>query len=127
MEDHLDPALTETDALLKRQNHLILERPFLGPLNGRKTPKGYFDADEPRRGRGGRGGRASRKRGPRKAAEPTGDVKYRLNMATNAYMGGRIDEAIEYVEDAIRINAETHRAWMLLASFLEEKGNKKGH
>ncbi|KAI1082231.1 TPR-like protein [Whalleya microplaca] len=128
MEDHLDPALTETDALLERQNDLNLEGSFRGPLNARKTPRGYFDqTDEPRRGRGGRGGRASRKRGPRKAAEPTGDVKYRLNMASNAYMDGRLDEAIEYVEDAIRINAETYRAWVLLASFLEEKGDKKGH
>ncbi|GAP86561.1 putative transcription factor tau subunit sfc4 [Rosellinia necatrix] len=96
-------------------------------------PSRYHDKDddEPRQGRRGRGrGRGARgrgvKRGPRKAAEPTGDVKYRLNMASNAYMDRRLDEAIEWVEDAIRINAEIYQAWTLLASFLEEKGDLKG-
>ncbi|KAJ2988727.1 hypothetical protein NUW58_g3828 [Xylaria curta] len=47
-------------------------------------------------------------------------------MASSAYMDGRLDEAIDWVEDAIRINAETYRAWTLLASLLEEKGDLKG-
>lgn len=66
-------------------------------------------------------GRVVKRRGPRKAAEPTGDVKMRLSLASNAYIQGNIDEAIEFVEDAIRINAETHRAWTLLAELFIEK------
>jgi general transcription factor 3C polypeptide 3 (transcription factor C subunit 4) len=46
-------------------------------------------------------------------------------MASDAYMDGRIDDAIEWVEDAIRINAEIFRAWRLLATLLEEKGDLK--
>ncbi|KXJ94601.1 hypothetical protein Micbo1qcDRAFT_193734 [Microdochium bolleyi] len=87
-------------------------------------------------GRGGRGGGAAaadaasriiKKRGPRKAAEPTGDIKLRLNTASTLYLEGRVDEAIEIVEDAIRINAEIHRAWVLLAQLFEERGDyRKG-
>ncbi|RYP72438.1 hypothetical protein DL771_004233 [Monosporascus sp. 5C6A] len=75
----------------------------------------------PTRGRA----RVPKKRGPRKAAEPTGDVKLRLNMASEAYVQGRIDDAIKLVEDAIRINAEIHRAWILLAQLFEERGELK--
>lgn len=72
-------------------------------------------------------GRVIRKRGPRKAAEPTGDIKLRLNTASTLYLEGRVDEAIEIVEDAIRINAEIHRAWVLLAQLFEERGDyRKG-
>ncbi|KAI1423812.1 hypothetical protein F5Y12DRAFT_785755 [Xylaria sp. FL1777] len=123
-----------TDALLERQLDLQDRSDEESESdNRRKRPLRYNDEDddEPqhsRRGRGrGRGGRGrGARRGPRKAAEPTGDVKYRINMASNAYVNGRLDEAIEWVEDAIRINAETYRAWTLLASFLEEKGDLKG-
>ncbi|KAI0014150.1 TPR-like protein [Xylariaceae sp. FL0662B] len=124
IENPVDPALTATDALLEQQEDLRSRDSH----DAQNASGGYFETNnESRRGRGGRGGRASRKRGPRKAAEPTGDVKYRLNMASNAYMDGRLDEAIEFVEDAIRINAETYRAWTLLSSFLQEKGDKKGY
>ncbi|KAI1755350.1 hypothetical protein F4782DRAFT_488209 [Xylaria castorea] len=107
-----------TDALLERQLDL-------------QQGSDEEDDDEPQRGRRGRGrGRGGRgrgpRRGPRKAAEPTGDVKYRINMASNAYVEGRLDEAIEWVEDAIRINAEIYRAWSLLTSCLQEKGDLKG-
>jgi len=72
-------------------------------------------------------GRVIRKRGPRKAAEPTGDIKLRLNTASTLYLEGKVDEAIEIVEDAIRINAEIHRAWVLLAQLFEERGDyRKG-
>ncbi|KAI1355681.1 hypothetical protein F5Y01DRAFT_269512 [Xylaria sp. FL0043] len=122
-----------TDALLERQIHLQDGSDEGSESDQRQQGGSRYrnnDDDEPRRGRRGRGrGRAGRsrgaRRGPRKAAEPTGDVKYRLNMATNAYVNGRLDEAIDWVEDAIRINAETYRAWTLLASFLEEKGDLK--
>ncbi|KAI1282496.1 hypothetical protein F5Y07DRAFT_352769 [Xylaria sp. FL0933] len=122
-----------TDALLERQIHLQDGSDEGSESDQRQQGGSRYrndDDDGPRRGRRGRGrGRAGRsrgaRRGPRKAAEPTGDVKYRLNMATNAYVNGRLDEAIDWVEDAIRINAETYRAWTLLASFLEEKGDLK--
>jgi general transcription factor 3C polypeptide 3 (transcription factor C subunit 4) len=65
------------------------------------------------------------RRGPRKPAEPTGDVKLRLASASNAFMGGRLDEALDYVNDAIRINGEIHRAWSLLAEILRERKEYK--
>ncbi|OTB17969.1 hypothetical protein K445DRAFT_315719 [Daldinia sp. EC12] len=128
MEKEADPMDSATDALLERQNHLNAENPMpkLPPMRG--LIRKYLRADiKPDRPRGGRGGRGAKKRGPRKAAEPTGDIKYRLNMASNAYMDGRIDEAIDFVNDAIRINAETYRAWVLLASLRQEKGDREGH
>ncbi|KAI0391317.1 hypothetical protein F5Y17DRAFT_441000 [Xylariaceae sp. FL0594] len=125
-----------TDALLQRQLDLqgASDDEESESENRQKRPSGYSDEedeDNPRRARRGRRrGQQARgkgvKRGPRKAAEPTGDVKYRINMASEAYMNGRLDEAIDWVEDAIRINAETYRAWVLLASLLEEKGDLKG-
>ncbi|KAI1824812.1 hypothetical protein F4861DRAFT_538647 [Xylaria intraflava] len=122
-----------TDALLERQLGLQDESDDESESENRQYHSRYNDEDynESRhgsRGRGrGRGGRGrGTRRGPRKAAEPTGDVKYRINMAWNAYVDGRLDEAIEWVEDAIRINAETYRAWALLTTFLEEKGDLKG-
>ncbi|KAI0532387.1 hypothetical protein GGR58DRAFT_490450 [Xylaria digitata] len=123
-----------TDALLERQLDLRDGSDEESDLEDRREGLSRYhddNDDEQQRGRRGRGrGRGGRgrgaRRGPRKAAEPTGDVKYRINMASNAYMDGRLDEAIEWVEDAIRINAETYRAWTLLASLLEEKGDPKG-
>ncbi|KAI0971753.1 hypothetical protein F4678DRAFT_431779 [Xylaria arbuscula] len=122
-----------TDTLLERQLNLQAASDEDSESDNRqRRPSRYNkNENEPRRGRrgrgrgrgGGRGGGV--KRGPRKAAEPTGDVKYRLNMASNAYVNGRLDEAIGWVEDAIRINAETYRAWTLLTSFFEEKGDLK--
>ncbi|KAI1133052.1 hypothetical protein F5Y10DRAFT_230058 [Nemania abortiva] len=123
-----------TDALLKRQLELQDKSDEGSESENRRRGLSRYDEeedDEPqrtRRSRGrGRGGRArGTKRGPRKAAEPTGDVKYRIHMASSAYTDGRLDEALEWVEDAIRINAETYRAWTLLASILQEKGDLKG-
>ncbi|KAI1801601.1 TPR-like protein [Daldinia bambusicola] len=125
MQDESGPMDSATDALLERQNELNAENPMpkLPPMRGliRKYLHADIKPDRPR------GGRSAKKRGPRKAAEPTGDIKYRLNMASNAYMDGRIDEAIDFVNDAIRINAETYRAWVLLASLRQEKGDREGH
>ncbi|KAI1632115.1 hypothetical protein F4809DRAFT_629154 [Biscogniauxia mediterranea] len=125
VEEEANPADATTDPLLQMQNDLQNDPDFdEGPPLKRFRPgraPSYFEKDqEPRRQR------VPKKRGPRKAAEPTGDVKYRINMASNAYMDGDLDKAIEWIEDAIRINAETYRAWALLASFLEEKGDNKG-
>jgi general transcription factor 3C polypeptide 3 (transcription factor C subunit 4) len=125
---------SSTDALLQRQLDLQDASDNESESESRQRHLSRYsdeDDDDPRRSRRGRGRRRPArgkgvKRGPRKAAEPTGDVKYRINMASEAYMNGRLDEAIEWVEDAIRINAETYRAWTLLASLLEEKGDLKG-
>lgn len=126
-EDEVNAIDTATDALLERQNVLFQDNhplPKLPRIRGlsAKHFMGETKSNQSTRRRRG----TTRRRGPRKAVEPTGDIKYRLNMASNAYMDGRIDEAIGYVEDAIRINAETYRAWTLLASFLREKKDMKG-
>jgi general transcription factor 3C polypeptide 3 (transcription factor C subunit 4) len=62
-------------------------------------------------------------RGPRKAAEPTGDIKFRLSKASQAFIDENYDEAMEIVSDVIRINAETYEAWTLLASIFKELGD----
>jgi general transcription factor 3C polypeptide 3 (transcription factor C subunit 4) len=62
-------------------------------------------------------------RGPRKAAEPTGDIKSRLSKASQAFIDENYDEAMEIVSDVIRINAETYEAWTLLASIFRELGD----
>ncbi|KAI1327834.1 hypothetical protein F5Y16DRAFT_370410 [Xylariaceae sp. FL0255] len=112
---------TSTDALLKRQ--MDLQNANQNESDG--------EGQTSRQNRGG--GRARRRpgrsaggqRGPRKAAEPTGDVKLRLNMALDAYTNKRVEEAIGWVKDAIRINAETYRAWIMLAGFLDDTGEHK--
>jgi general transcription factor 3C polypeptide 3 (transcription factor C subunit 4) len=72
------------------------------------------------RGRGrGRGG----PRGPHRAAEPTVEIKFRLGKASQAFIEEKYDEAMEIVSDVIRINAETHEAWILLASIFKELGD----
>jgi general transcription factor 3C polypeptide 3 (transcription factor C subunit 4) len=81
-----------------------------GRARGRGRPRG------PGRGRGSA-------RGPRKAAQPTGDIKLRLGRASQAFIEERYDEAMDMVSDVIRINAETHEAWMLLASIFKELGD----
>lgn len=80
---------------------------------------GSFDRG---RGRGkGRKGRVFR--GPRKAAEPTGDIRARLGRASQAFILENYEEAKALVEEVIRINAETHEAWTLLASIFRELGD----
>ena len=63
-------------------------------------------------------------RGPRKAAEPTGDIKARLGEAAKAFLAGRYDEAREICAEIIRINAETHEAWTTTASCFLEMGQR---
>ena len=148
------PVDTETDSLLRRQNALIrqeaaegdgsqseeqdsdalddAEQHVLADFEGgprKRAKKNTQYSEGGSRGSGqpsSRGrGRTKQKRGPRRAAEPTGDVKLRLNMASEAYVQGRVGDAIKLVEDAIRINAEIHRAWVLLAQLFEEQGDLK--
>jgi general transcription factor 3C polypeptide 3 (transcription factor C subunit 4) len=63
-------------------------------------------------------------RGPRKAAEPTGDIKARLGQANGAFFAGKYSEAQAIVTEVIRINAETHEAWTILASVFMELGRR---
>jgi len=62
-------------------------------------------------------------RGPRKAAEPRGDIKARLSKANRAFMMGDYQEARDTIYEIIRINAETHQAWTTLASIFREEGH----
>ncbi|KAK7733961.1 transcription factor TFIIIC subunit tfc4 [Cytospora paraplurivora] len=56
-------------------------------------------------------------------AELSADIKYQLSRASQAWVvDGRRDEALEIVLEIIRVNAETHEAWILLSSIYEEMG-----
>lgn len=71
----------------------------------------------------GRGKARSIFRGPRKAAEPTGDIRARLGRASQCFIEEQYEEAKALVEEVIRINAETYEAWTLLASIFRELGD----
>lgn len=109
------------DPLLARQNDLFTFEGSVRTFVGAGSEKSLVSefGDKPVRQR------KSVKRGPRKPAEPTGDVKLRLSAATNAFMSGDLDEALRQVNDAIRINGEIHRSWSLLAEVLRERGDYK--
>jgi general transcription factor 3C polypeptide 3 (transcription factor C subunit 4) len=92
-----------------------------GGVRGRGRPRGLPRGRPRIRGRGRPRGRSG-PRGPRKAAEPTGDIKSRLSKASQAFIDESYDEAMEIVSDVIRINAETYEAWTLLASIFRELG-----
>ncbi|KAK7937905.1 RNA polymerase III transcription factor tfiiic [Apiospora aurea] len=118
----------ENDALLEAQKQALgtFEDSVRNFVNARDIKKAVkFGLDDDPQAAANKAPRIVKKRGPRKAAEPTGDVKMRLNYATTAYMEGRLDDALNYVEDAIRINGEIHRAWTLLASILQDRGEVK--
>lgn len=70
-------------------------------------------------------GTARRRRGPRKAAEPSGEVKFRLQQAHQLFMDNRYEDALEALHEIIRVNAETHAAWSLLASINEDLGRRE--
>ncbi|RDL40531.1 uncharacterized protein BP5553_00510 [Venustampulla echinocandica] len=74
-----------------------------------------------RRGTRGRG--RGTFRGPRRAAEPTGDVKLRLSQASQYFIEEKYPESRALVHEVIRINAETYEAWTLLASIFKEEGD----
>lgn len=81
-----------------------------------------------RPGRGGPGKeRPSRKRkmGPRKAAEPTPEIKFRLGVAKEFFMERRYEDARTVLEEIIRINAETYDAWTLLGTIFDELGQRE--
>ncbi|TVY78404.1 Transcription factor tau subunit [Lachnellula suecica] len=88
--------------------------------------KRMFPQDRPIRQRIGRTGPVYTGRGgfrgPRRAAQPTGDVKMRLHAANQLFLEERYLEAKDVVFEIISINAETHEAWTLLATIWKELG-----
>ncbi|CAK7562487.1 MAG: transcription factor TFIIIC subunit tfc4 [Sporothrix epigloea] len=70
-------------------------------------------------------GSMRRRRGPRKAAEPSGEVKLRLQQAHQLFMDNRYEDALEALHEIIRVNAETHAAWSLLGSINEDLGRRE--
>jgi general transcription factor 3C polypeptide 3 (transcription factor C subunit 4) len=84
--------------------------------HGRSSRWGHIGRVGRIRGRGGF-------RGPRKAAEPTGDIKFRMSRASLAFIEEKYEEARDLVSEVIRINAETYEAWTLLASIFKELGD----
>lgn len=61
-------------------------------------------------------------RGPRKAVEPTADIKMRLGIANEHFQALKYTETIAAAAEIIRINAETFEAWNLMATSLHELG-----
>lgn len=61
-------------------------------------------------------------KGPRKAAEPSGDIKLRLSTANEAFISGRYEDARVIILEIIRINAETYEAWTILSAVFHELG-----
>lgn len=61
-------------------------------------------------------------RGPRKAAEPTADIRMRLGIANEYFQSENYTEASAAAAEIIRINAETYEAWNLMATSLHEMG-----
>ncbi|KYK54539.1 Transcription factor tau subunit sfc4 [Drechmeria coniospora] len=80
----------------------------------------HGSSDNAQVSRGGARGRGAR--GPRKAAKPRGDITARLSRVNQAFLGGDYDQALDLAFEVIRINAETHQAWTVLASIFRERG-----
>lgn len=72
--------------------------------------------------RGGPRGRGG-VRGPRKAAKPRGDITARLSKVNQAFLSGEYTVALDLAFEVIRINAETHQAWITVASIFREQGD----
>lgn len=68
-----------------------------------------------------RGPRTIKRRRKGKTLEPTADIKYRLSLASEAFMRRDFDHAYEILSEIIRINAETYDAWMMLSSIYQER------
>jgi general transcription factor 3C polypeptide 3 (transcription factor C subunit 4) len=85
-----------------------------------RTGSGFSASRSRVRQRIGQHARLGVHKGPRKAAEPTGDIKLRLGKASQAYIEHRFVDAALIIAEIIRINAETHEAWNILASIFEE-------
>ncbi|CAL3964818.1 hypothetical protein PZA11_002263 [Diplocarpon coronariae] len=59
-------------------------------------------------------------RGPRKAAPMTPEIAMRMSLAGEEWQKENHKKAAEIAMDVIRINAETHQAWTLLATIFQE-------
>lgn len=88
---------------------------------GALSALGRLDGDEKAARPSGKG--SGLLRGPRKAAEPTGDIKLRLGQATEAFLAEDYAGALDIVSEVIRINAETQEAWNIMSSIQVELGN----
>ncbi|KAH8658754.1 RNA polymerase III transcription factor-like protein TFIIIC subunit Tfc4 [Tricladium varicosporioides] len=80
-----------------------------------------FNSQRRKRVRPSRGGRG-RWQGPRKAAEPTGEISRRLGAAYNFFITQQYTEAKTILSEIIQINAETYEAYTLLATIAQEEG-----
>lgn len=89
-------------------------RDFLASQRGEDGPSSVG-----RLGGRGRGG----VRGPRKAAKPRGDITARLSKVNQAFLSGEYGLALDLAFEVIRINAETHQAWITVASIFREQGD----
>lgn len=88
-----------------------------------RAPRSSIQGGKTRRHFNGRRGRIVGKRGPMRAAEPTGDIKLRLSLANQAFIDEDYEEADRVLREIIRINAETHEAWTLLSAIQREVGD----
>jgi general transcription factor 3C polypeptide 3 (transcription factor C subunit 4) len=89
----------------------------------RQTTSRFRGSGRPKNDIAARGGYRG-PRGPRLAAEPTGDIKARLAQASEAFLQADYHEAKAIATEIIRINAETHQAWTMLASCFYELDNR---
>lgn len=80
------------------------------------------DGVSPQVVRGGPRGRGG-VRGPRKAAKPRGDITARLSKVNQAFLSGEYEAALDLAFEVIRINAETHQAWITVGSIFREQGD----
>ena len=87
------------------------------------TPHLHNGDDNPNQEKRRPGGQRGALRGPRKAAEPTGDIKLRLGQATEAYVNCDYEEAVAIIREIIRINAETLEAWTIFSAVHEDLGD----
>ncbi|KUI64090.1 Transcription factor tau subunit sfc4 [Cytospora mali] len=97
-DDLIDPRLTMASGVPRKRKA--------------KKPK----AAAPAKRRAGGGTRSN-------IAELSADIKLQLSRASQAWVvDNRREEALEIVLEIIRVNAETHEAWILLSSIYEEMG-----
>lgn len=80
--------------------------------------QGEPDVDDPAWKKGGKRGR----KGPRKAVEPTLEIKLLLAQANEAFIAKDYDRAEDLATRVIQMNAETYAAHALLSGIFLERG-----
>lgn len=83
--------------------------------------QGQDSGSTPQRKRGRRSGRGPG-RPSLKEVQPRGDIKLRLAQVNKAFLNGDFETSERMIHEIIRINAETHQAWVTLATICEEQG-----